>query len=218
MKVVVISASPHEERSNTFCLAQEVLEGVQEHSVTVDIIHLAKCNIGFCNHCDTCHKKILNCSVKDSVALILRKMIDADGIILASPNYISQVTGSMKTLFDRSSHFIHCKRLLGKYVLGVVSSGSGYNNDVLSYIKFYAHTCGAQYSGGVSSGIKRSPQVVEDAVRLGAKLVADIREQKQYPDQIENIEQGRQRFKQIVNLRRNDWSEEYQYWRDKAWI
>ena len=51
----------------------------------------------------------------------------------------NQITASLKALFDRSSHFIHCKRLLGKYVAGVVASGSGQDKDVLNYIRYYAH-------------------------------------------------------------------------------
>jgi len=70
------------------------------------------------------------------VASILEKMLDAEGIILASPNYINQVTASMKALFDRSSHFIHCKRLLDKYVAGVVSSGSGQDTASLAIISY----------------------------------------------------------------------------------
>src|SRR4030042_4182409 len=106
--------------------------------------------------------------------MILKKMLEADGIILATPNYINQVTASMKALFDRSSQFIHCKRLLGKYIAGVVSSGSGQSQEVLDYIKYYGHTCGAQYSGGVSSAAQSIGEKTEEAIELGRKLAMDI--------------------------------------------
>lgn len=60
---------------------------------------------------------------------------------------------SMKALFDRSCHFIHCKRLTGKYIAGIVSSGSGKDNPVINYMKHYALTCGAQFAGGISSKV-----------------------------------------------------------------
>jgi len=218
MKLLLISSSPHREKSNTLVLAKEVLRGCANESGNSGIINLCDLNIGFCRHCEECHRKILHCSVTDSVSGILHKMLEANGIILASPNYINQVTASMKALFDRSAHFIHCKRLLGKYIAGVVSSGSGYDNPVLDYIKFYGHTCGAQYSGGVSSGLPLSKEKMEEAYSLGVKFASDIKGEKAYPEQIAQIERGKRHFGEIIKKRKNDWTQEYQYWQDKGWI
>ncbi|MBU1998127.1 MAG: flavodoxin family protein, partial [Candidatus Omnitrophica bacterium] len=148
MKVLLISSSPHKEKSRTFFLAQEALRGLAQEGIDTETMHLDDYKIFFCKHCEECHKKILHCRVEDDVHIILKNMLECNGIILASPNYINQVTASMKALFDRSAHFIHCKRLLGKYIAATVSSGSGQDQDVLDYIRLYAHTCGAQYSGG----------------------------------------------------------------------
>jgi multimeric flavodoxin WrbA len=218
MKVLLISASPHREKSNTFFLAKGVLRGLEDSGFHTESIYLSDCHMDFCRHCEECHKKILRCSIKDSVAQILKKMLEADGIILASPNYINQVTASLKALFDRSSHFIHCQRLLGKYIIGVVSSGGGEDKDVLNYIKYYAHICGAQYSGGVSSCAYAIKEKIDDAYQLGKKLAQDIREKRLFSDQIEIIEQGREHFKKLIQLRKDDWKEEYQYWQDKGWL
>jgi multimeric flavodoxin WrbA len=218
MKILLISSSPHKEQSRTFALAKEVLEGLEGAGTETEVIQLADCHVCFCLHCEACHKKILNCSVVDSVRAILEKILEADGIIIASPNYINQVTGLMKTLMDRSAHFIHCKRLMGKYVAGVVSSGSGQNKEVLDYIKFYAHTCGAQYTGSASCGMALGPNIIEEAQKLGKKLIEDIREKRVYPDQTKLIEEGRAHFKEIIKLRKNDWEQEYQYWQEKGWL
>jgi len=218
MKVLLISSSPHKEKSNTFLLAKEVLRGVEDSGFESEVIHLADCHICFCLHCEACHKNILRCSVVDSVQAILEKMLEADGIILATPNYINQVTGSMKTLFDRSAHFIHCKRLLEKYVLAVVSSGSGHDEPVLDYINFYAHTCGAQYSGGVSCCAYAIKDKFHEAYQLGKKLARDINDKKAYPEQLEIIEKGKRHFREVVKARKSDWQQEYQYWQDKGWL
>ncbi len=218
MRVLLISSSPHKKKSKTFALAEEALRYVSKEGFDSEIIHLDDFRIFFCKHCEQCHKNLLHCSAQDDVALILKKMLEADGIILASPNYINQVTASMKALFDRSSHFIHCKRLLGKYIAAVVSSGSGRDTDVLDYIKFYAHTCGAQYSGGVSSSALLVDEKMDEAYKLGSKFTLDIKGRKIYPEQLELIEKGKQYFKQIIEARKNEWIEEYQYWRDKGWL
>ena len=218
MKILLISSSPHKAKSRTFALARDVLTGVSQEGADIETIHLCDFKVSFCNHCEQCHKNIMQCPIKDDAFAIIKKMLEADGIILASPNYINQVTASMKALFDRSTHFIHCKRLLGKYTAGVVSSGSGQDKEVLDYIGYYGHTCGAQYSGGVSSAAQAIGEKKEDAIKLGRKLAMDIREKTSFPEQLEIIEKGRQHFRRIIEARKKEWSGEYQYWRDKGWL
>jgi len=218
MKVLLISASPHREKSSSFLLAKEVLRGLEKEGVSSEDLHLADFDMFFCKHCEICHKKILHCSIQDEVYQILRKMLEADGIILASPNYINQVTASMKTLFDRSTHFIHCKRLLGKYMAGVVSSGSGQNKEVLNYISYYSNICGAQYSCGVSAIQQYGQEKKDEAAQFGRKMAADMKEKKIYPEQIKIIEQGKDYFSWIIKLRKDDWLEEYKYWSEKGWL
>lgn len=218
MKILLISSSPHKENGKTFILAKGVLGTLLRQGYDCEAIHLDDLNISFCKHCEACHINLLHCSAPDDVGVVLKKMLEADGIILASPNYINQVTASMKALFDRSSHFIHCKRLLGKYVAGVVSSGSGKDKEVLDYMKFYAHACGAQFSGGVSSAADSVYGKIEEAAALGAKLAADIKEKRAYPDQLELIESAKAYFGKIIKARKNDWRQEYQYWLDKGWL
>lgn len=218
MKILLISASPHKEKSRTFFLAKEVLKGCVVGTRHSKIIHLCDYKIEFCRHCEECHRKIMQCPRKDDVLMILKSMLEAEGIILASPNYINQIAASMKALFDRSTHFIHCKRLLGKYIVGVVSSGSGQDRDVLDYIKHYAHTCGAQYSGGVSSFAFTVKEKTEEACRLGKRLASDIKGKRTYPEQMKIIETARRHFGKIIQIRKNDWIDEYQYWQDRGWL
>lgn len=218
MKVLLISASPHREKSNTFLLAREVLKGLADSGFETQIIHLSDCHIDFCRHCEICHKQFLHCTVKDSVLSILIEMLEADGIILASPNYINNITAPMKALFDRSSHFVHCKRLLGKYIAGVVTSGSGYDAGVLGYLRYYAHACGAQYSGEVSIAGYAVKEKLTEAYKLGIKMAQDIKEKKVYPDQMKIIEAGIENFKRTMQLRKEDWKEEYLYWQEKGWL
>ena len=218
MKILVISSSPHKEKSRTFMLAKQVLLPLSEKKAVIEVIHLEDLRIVFCKHCEACHKKILHCSVSDDVPALIKKILEAEGIILATPNYINQVTASMKALFERASHFIHCQRLLGKYVAGVVSSGSGNDRPVLDYLRFYSHICGAQYSGGVSAAAHEVEKKAGEAHKLGQKLAADIQDKNIYPEQIKIIESSRAHFKQVILMRQEDWAEEYQYWQKKGWL
>lgn len=216
MKILVMSSSPRREKSQTLFLAKEILKGCP--GTDSEIIQLCDLQIKFCHHCELCHKKILCCPVKDDVPTVLNKMLEADGIILASPNYINQVTGSLKTLLDRSSHFIHCLRLLGKYLAGCVTSGSGRDQEVLDYMKYYGHTCGAQYSGGVSSAAVSVREKTGEAVKLGETLSRDIRGKRTFPGQMRIIEGHKEHFKKLIEMRKQAWPGEYQYWLDKGWL
>ena len=217
MRILLISSSPRKEKSQTFFLAKEVLK-VFTNVVKTEVIHLCDFKTEFCRHCESCHRKILRCPINDDVGMILEKMLEADGIIFASPNYINQITASMKTLWDRAAHFIHCRRLLGKYVLGIVSSGSGQDVTVLDYIQYYANTCGAQYTGGISSRVPINKEKKEEAFNLGSKLMLDIQERMAFPEQIKAIEEFKEHFKNVIQLRKDDWVEEYQYWLNKGWL
>lgn len=218
MKILLVSSSPRKNKSQTLSLAKEVMRGCGIAGAESEIVELCDLKIAFCHHCEVCHKKILACPIQDDIRAILEKMLDADGIIVASPNYINQVTASMKALFDRSSHFIHCKRLLGKYIAGVVSSGGGQDKDVLEYIKYYANICGAQYSGGISSRAPVPDEKMQEAYRLGERLVSDIKEKRRFPGQIKVIEQGKEYFRKIIKIRKDEWREEYHYWRKRGWL
>jgi multimeric flavodoxin WrbA len=214
MKLLLISSSPRKLKSQTFQLALSMLEG-NDSEVKTEIIHLCDHSIEFCRHCERCHKKILACPIKDDVRSIIDKMLDADGIVLASPNYINHITASMKSLFERASHFIHCKRLRGKYIAGAVTSGSGNDKEVLAYMRHCSLTCGAYYVGGVSSRSPVTPEKKAEALRLGKQLVAAIRAKKNYPGQRKQIEEGIKYFKALVGRRKDSWSGEYLYWKEQ---
>jgi len=217
VNILLISASPRGERSQTLLLAREIARGCGGDCV-VEEVSLGRSRIEFCRHCELCHRKVLECPIKDDVPEIIRKMLAADGLILAGPNYINQVTASMKALFDRSSHFIHCLRLLGKYVVGAVTSGSGYDVPVLDYTRHYANVCGARYSGGVSAAAHKVKETLPEAYALGERLVRDISGKTDYPDQRQFIEEHKKHFGRLILMRKDDWTGEYDYWKAKGWL
>ena len=217
MRLLLISSSPHKEKSQTLLLAKELLKGFPSF-VKTEIMHLCDYKIEFCRHCESCHRKIMHCPINDDVHTILERILEAEGIIFASPNYINQITASMKALWDRAAHFIHCRRLLGKYVAGVVSSGSGQDKAVLEYIQHYANICGAQYAGGISSRRPIDNKKAEEALNLGNKLVLYIQEKRVFPEQVKVIEEFKEYFKNVIQMRKDDWVEEYQYWLDRGWL
>ena len=114
MKIVGILSSPRGKKSNTLKLMDAALDGAADAGAQVEVIDVAKLTIKFCTACDSCHEKG-ECSIKDDFNFVMEKILAADGIILSSPNYITNVTAQLKTLFDRSPLMVHEQLFEGKY-------------------------------------------------------------------------------------------------------
>jgi len=50
--------------------------------------------------------KDYNCTIKDDMEIIHKKILGADGIILAAPVYIGTIPGQVKTFIDRCRTFV----------------------------------------------------------------------------------------------------------------
>jgi multimeric flavodoxin WrbA len=218
MKLLGISASPRKNRSNTYLLLKEVLSGAAKEGEQTEVVHLCDLKIDFCRHCESCHKNLMVCPIEDDAYLLLNKMLASDGIIFASPVYIDNITGYLKTFLDRSTHFIHCQRLLGKYVGAVATAGGGPQQMVLDYIHHYSLICGAQYVGGVSSVVPVTEEIKKRASDLGRNLVQAMRKKTEFPHDMEEILSRRNYFRRIIEIHKEEWSAEYDYWREKGWL
>lgn len=218
IKILLISASPNMQKSVSYYLAKQVIKGFPKSGVDVETVHLFDNKISFCLHLDKCHDRIMACPQKDDVDAILEKMLGADGIILATPNYMGQLSAIMKTLIERSSHFTHCKRLLGKYIIGVAASGRGQCQNIMDYLKDYSNSTGAMFSGGVFTGRTDVKAKAKEAVKLGKEFINDIKHKNICPKQMATIEKGKQFFCEVMKARKHEWKEEYKYWQNQGWL
>ena len=107
--VLVISASPRRE-GNTDLLCDEFARGAKEAGAQVEKIFLGDYDIKFFQEADERHVGDSADVATDDAPMIVRKMLDADIIVLASPVYFMNINGQMKTLIDRTySHFMDLK-------------------------------------------------------------------------------------------------------------
>ena len=217
MKVLAICGSPRGSKSQTRILAEAVLVGAKTKGAEVECVDLGTAKLGFCRACEVCHQGP-DCALNDDGRQILHQMLRADAMVLATPVYLNQVTAQMKAILDRTSHFVHCLRLTGKYLAAVTTSGGGGGTDVAAYLKGYAVTVGAQFVGSVDARAPLHESNFVAARELGAMIVAAIQEKRSYPEQVRAIEAQRKRFGQIVAFHKDHWPYEYKYWQDKGWL
>lgn len=101
MKILAINGS-HRPGQNCDVMINAALEAADAAGVSGETVNLADLDIRFCTGCNRCLFKP-GCSIDDDQMEELReKMRQADGILLASPNYFANVTARMKNFFDRT--------------------------------------------------------------------------------------------------------------------
>lgn len=99
MKVLSINGS-RRKTGNTERLIESILTPAKKAGAQIESIFLGDYNIGACTGCEGCRSS-WECVIKDDFAQIVKKIDEAEGIILASPTYWYSVTSDMKRFIDR---------------------------------------------------------------------------------------------------------------------
>ena len=100
-KVLILSGSPRK-NGNSDTLCDEFMRGAKEAGNEVEKIRVSEKKIDFCHGCYYCQKSGGVCAIKDDMADLLQKIIDADVIVLASPVYFYSIDAQLKTVIDRT--------------------------------------------------------------------------------------------------------------------
>lgn len=104
MKILAFNGSPRKEW-NTAMLLKKALEGAASQGAETELIHLYDLNYKGCISCFACKKKdgkiYGKCTFNDGLTPILRKIEEADGIILGSPVYFGTASAEMRAFMER---------------------------------------------------------------------------------------------------------------------
>ena len=218
MKIISLLGSPHGLKGNTARLLSHVLEGAKTEGARTETIVLAGTNVLPCLACDTCHRKG-QCPQKDEFESIKEKIIEADGLVLASPNYIYSVSAQMKAFMDRSCGVVHCMGFEGKYGASVITSGGGDEEPIAEFMNHFLITVGATPVGAVwatmgsIAGEDFPEAILNQARELGRKLVVSWKEKAMFSETEEVRKAFRERMKNLMLYRKEDWPYEYEFWK-----
>ena len=124
MKILVIIGSLR--KGNTYHTVQKVEQLHKKISdCEYEYIFLKDINFGLCKGCFTCISKgEEHCTLKDDRDWIIQKIEASDGVILASPNYVSNVSWLMKNYIDRFAYICHRPKYFKQKFMLLVTSGS----------------------------------------------------------------------------------------------
>ena len=139
MKVVAFNGSPRKD-GNTTILINHVFRELEKEGVETELVQLSGKKIHGCIACYKCFEnKDHRCAVKDDIANeCIEKMVKAEGIILGSPVYFTDVTAEMKALIDRAGFVSMAnggmyKNKVGATVVAVRRSGAIHTLDTMNH-------------------------------------------------------------------------------------
>ncbi len=140
----------HNKSSETIAFTRDLLFAINERiPISNSIYTPANCEINQCTGCCLCFKSG-KCSINDDIDLVKNAMLNSEIIILASPVYLWQVTGSMKTFVDRISSLTHLFALTGKIGISIDLSASNGNEPVSNYLNFVLESLGVSVLSNIS--------------------------------------------------------------------
>jgi len=102
MKIVAVNGSPGGESSATAAMVGAFLRGAGAAGAETAEILLCEKDIGYCRGCHSCWFETPGrCAIEDDMAGVLAELAGADVIVLASPVYFNNISGTLKAFMDR---------------------------------------------------------------------------------------------------------------------
>jgi multimeric flavodoxin WrbA len=218
MEIVVIVGSPHGMKGNTGSLVAPLVAGAEAAGARVRTFLLGHMNVQPCRACDCCHRTG-KCRVDDDFEMIRAAIAAADGVVLASPNYIFSASAQMKAFMDRCTGPLHLQAFEGKYGAAVVTSGGPETAGVEQYLLRFLGALGLWAVGSLGAEGRLLADAaarqgfIESAARLGGRMIEAIQRQETFSDQEPARTAFVDRMRTLVTMRQGDWVFEYQYWK-----
>jgi len=136
-KVIAINGSARKD-GNTAILIRKILEELENEGIETELVQLAGKKIRGCTACMQCFEnRDRRCVLDDDIVNdCIEKMAGAEGIVLGSPVYFSDVTAETKALIDRAGFVSMAndglfRRKVGCAVVALRRTGAMHSVDTL---------------------------------------------------------------------------------------
>jgi len=229
MKILIITSS-FRKKGNTFRIIDNLIRRLTVEAARVDItlevqtIDLADARLSYCRGCRVCFDKGESfCPYWDEIAPIKAAMQAADVWILASPVYVEDVNGVMKTFLDRMAHVNHRPEFAGKYACLLTTSGAGSSGHAVRTMSNTLRTWGVNIvsqrdfvCGALSTTEELNSRHEKALSSLARRIVDSYRKQKALSPSIVSLIFFK--VQQSVWGRNIENSIDSQYWESKGWL
>jgi multimeric flavodoxin WrbA len=140
MKVVAFNGSPRV-KGNTAQSIEIVFKELEKYGIETEMIQLGGQKVFGCMACYKCRENHDNKCTRtdDNMNYFIKKMMEADGIIIGSPTYFSNVTTEVKALIDRCGFVARANNLdflrgkVGAPIVSVRRSGANFTYAAINF-------------------------------------------------------------------------------------
>jgi multimeric flavodoxin WrbA len=139
MKVVAFNGSPRPD-GNTRILLGYVLGELEKEGIQTELVQAGGTPLRGCTACLECAvNKDRRCTIEDDpLNGYVEKMLAADGILIGSPTYFTDVTAETKALIDRGGYVIRqngnlLRHKVGAAVVAVRRAGAMHAFDTINH-------------------------------------------------------------------------------------
>lgn len=151
--ILVLSGSPRK-GGNSDMLCDQFIQGAKEAGHITEKVYVHEQSIGFCKACYYCRESGGTCVIKDNMADVLQKMIDADVIVFASPVYFYSIDAQLKALIDRTvARWLEVKNKEFYYIMTAADNDTAAMETTLACFRGYADCVKGAKEMGVIYGI-----------------------------------------------------------------
>jgi len=160
--VVILNGSSR--KATTHNLLKQIVALLESRQIQTTLIDLTDHQIDDCIGCERCIRQASHCFQVDDAEEILAQFRDADGIVLASPVYVMNVAGKLKSLIDKTASWIHRPPMVRKPALLVATTAGSGLKDVLNYLEQVVIQWGAQPAGKIGRSVMNEGPVSSEEI------------------------------------------------------
>ena len=181
MTIIIVNGSPRRE-GVTSVILKDIRNELVDKGAEVVYYDLSEIRVSHCMGCMACFKTG-HCHIDDDMELISEEIASADGLVIGSPTYASNVTGLTKDFIDRG-HFVMEQMLHDKHCI-IVTTGINYGReDAARVLKRLVVYSGGYLSSVICENIPFNESILakkksaRKSVHAAAKLIRDISQNK----------------------------------------
>jgi multimeric flavodoxin WrbA len=160
MKIILINGSPRKTGTTGKILANmnTILSSYNE--VETELVHISDLDFKYCVGCSNCYKTG-DCFLKDDAEELSQKLSNADGVIIGTPIYASNVSGQLKAFIDRG-HFVVEQLLHGKQAIPVVTFENAGGAETMKILRTLLLFSGAAIRGKLLFKVSNEVEIEKD--------------------------------------------------------
>jgi multimeric flavodoxin WrbA len=223
MKVTAFVGSAR--KRHTYAAVSQLMYNLQSlGDIDYEIVCLGDYHVETCRGCLSCLDRGEElCPLKDDRDKLIKKIIDSDGIVFASPNYSFQVSALMKIFLDRLGFFFHRPRFFGKTFTSIVAQGVFRGEEIVKYFDFIGNGLGFNVVKGCCITTRepipeKRKMLIDRIIQKQSKSFYSKLIKKEYPTpsllKLMIFRMSRSSIKKILN----DTWRDYRYFNEQGWF